>query len=209
MKKLNRIGDIFGYHSIDSDHLAIYLLDVTGHGVDSALLAVSVVNVIRSSSLPSVDFRLPGQVLGALNNAFPMEQFGEKMFTIWYGVFNVVTRVLRWSGGGHPDALLHRPDASDLERLCSQGPMLGMIQDIEFEESECSIDSTAKIFIYSDGAHEIQQSDGTFWSYDDFIEYMFRIANSNDTLQTLLDHVREMRGRDSLDDDFSAIEVNF
>jgi sigma-B regulation protein RsbU (phosphoserine phosphatase) len=202
-------GDIFGYHSIDSDHLAMYLLDVTGHGVDSALLAVSVVNVIRSASLPSVDFRLPGQVLGALNNAFPMEQFGEKMFTIWYGVFNVRTRVLRWSNGGHPDALLYRRDANNLERLGSLGPMLGMIQDFDFEESENSIESPARLFIYSDGAHEIQQSDGTMWSYDDFIEYIVQIGNSDDVLQMLLDHVRKMRGRDQLDDDFSAIQVSF
>lgn len=202
-------GDIFGYHAIDSEHFAMYLLDVTGHGVDSALLAVSVVNVIRSASLPSVDFRLPRQVLSALNNAFPMEQFGEKMFTIWYGVFNVRTRILRWSNGGHPDALLYRPASNELERLSSLGPMLGMLQDIEYEESESCIDSPARLFIYSDGAHEIQQPDGTFWSYDDFIEYMSRIGDGNDALQTLLDHVKQMRGRDHLDDDFSVIEVNF
>ncbi|MEQ9379407.1 MAG: SpoIIE family protein phosphatase, partial [Pirellulales bacterium] len=202
-------GDIFGYHSIDSDHLAVYLLDVTGHGVDSALLAVSIVNVIRSTSLPGVDFRLPARVLGALNNAFPMELFGDKMFTMWYGVFNVRTRVLRWSNGGHPDALLYRYDAANLERLGSLGPMLGMIQDVEFEEAESSINSAARLFVYSDGAHEIQQSDGAYWSYDDFIQYMLEIANCDDALQVLLDHVKNMRGSARLDDDFSAIEVNF
>jgi sigma-B regulation protein RsbU (phosphoserine phosphatase) len=102
---------------MDSDHLAVYLLDVTGHGVDSALLAVSVVNVIRSASLPGVDFRLPGQVLGALNNAFTKEQFGNKMFTMWYGVFNVRASVLRWSNGGHPDALLYRHNATPTLRV--------------------------------------------------------------------------------------------
>jgi serine phosphatase RsbU (regulator of sigma subunit) len=202
-------GDIFGYHSIDSEHLAVYLLDVTGHGVDSALLAVSIVNVIRSASLPGVDFRLPGQVLAALNNAFPMDQFGDKMFTMWYGVFNVRTRRLRWSNGGHPEALLYRHKAIDVERLGSLGPMLGMIQDFEFEESECAFESPGRLFIYSDGAQEIQQSDGAMWSSDDFIHYMFQIADGDDPLQTLLDHVKKMRGRDHLDDDFSAIQVSF
>src|SRR5262249_18384062 len=45
-------GDMFGYHWLDPDHLAIYLLDVSGHGVGSSLLAVSAVNVLASRSLP-------------------------------------------------------------------------------------------------------------------------------------------------------------
>ena len=44
-------GDTFGYHWIDEEHLAVYLLDVTGHGLDSALLSVTVMNVLRSKSL--------------------------------------------------------------------------------------------------------------------------------------------------------------
>ena len=44
-------GDTIGYHWLDDDHLALYLIDVTGHGLDSALLAVTVTNVIRTRSL--------------------------------------------------------------------------------------------------------------------------------------------------------------
>ena len=63
-------------------------------------------NVLRSQSLPQTDFRQPGQVLTALNNAFPSEKYGDKFFTIWYGVYQRSTAKLRWSGAGHPDALL-------------------------------------------------------------------------------------------------------
>ena len=124
------------------------------HGVDSALLAVTIVNVVRSASLPSVDFRRPSQVLAALNNAFPMEQFGEKMFTIWYGVFNTATRVLRWSGAGHPPALLFSAGARSPCFLDSFGSMAGMIDGADFEEQECTIEQYARLIIYSDGAQE-------------------------------------------------------
>ncbi|MEN9812676.1 MAG: hypothetical protein RL479_1362, partial [Verrucomicrobiota bacterium] len=66
-------GDAFGHHWIDPDHLAIYLLDVCGHGVGAALLSVTAGNVLRHGSLPSVDFRDPGAVLTALNEVFLME----------------------------------------------------------------------------------------------------------------------------------------
>jgi serine phosphatase RsbU (regulator of sigma subunit) len=202
-------GDIFGYHAVDDEHLAIYLLDVTGHGVDSALLAVSIVNVIRSASLPSVDFRRPGQVLAALNNAFPMEQFGDKMFTMWYGVFDTAARVLRWSGAGHPPALLFPSGACTPHMLGSFGPMAGMIGGAEFEEEECPIEQHARLFIYSDGAQEIELTDGAIWSLEEFFQYMSEICHSAEPLQALLDHVQQLHGREQLDDDFSAIEVLF
>ncbi|MCF8131138.1 MAG: response regulator, partial [Deltaproteobacteria bacterium] len=60
-------GDSFGYHWIDGDHFAMYLLDVCGHGIGAALLSISVINALRSESLNHVDFRKPGQVLAELN----------------------------------------------------------------------------------------------------------------------------------------------
>ncbi|MEI8191965.1 MAG: response regulator, partial [candidate division NC10 bacterium] len=62
-------GDSLGYHWIDKEHFAMYLLDVCGHGVGTALLSVSVLDMLRSQSLPDVDFRMPAQVLRALNRA--------------------------------------------------------------------------------------------------------------------------------------------
>ena len=44
-------GDAFGYHWIDGDHLAIYLLDVCGHGLKAALLSISAVHVLRNQTL--------------------------------------------------------------------------------------------------------------------------------------------------------------
>src|SRR5262249_52853256 len=65
-------GDSFGYHWVDDDHFACYLLDVCGHGVKAALMSVSAMNVLRAQSLPGCDFRDASQVLSALNNAFLM-----------------------------------------------------------------------------------------------------------------------------------------
>ncbi len=94
-------GDSIGYHWIDDDHLALYLIDVMGHGLDSALLSVTITNVLRSGSLRGTDMRHPDQVLAKLNDAFPSARHGQKFFTAWYGVYKRSTRLLTWSGGGH------------------------------------------------------------------------------------------------------------
>ena len=61
-------GDAFGYHDLDPEHFAVYLLDVCGHGVGAALLSVSALNAIRSESLPQTDFHDPAAVLAALEH---------------------------------------------------------------------------------------------------------------------------------------------
>ena len=102
-------GDCFGYHWIDPEHFAIYLLDVSGHGVGAALLSVTVLDFIRGQSLPNADFTIPSQVLVALNEGFQMQAHNNLYFTCWYGVYDLPRRVLEYASGGHPPALLVSP----------------------------------------------------------------------------------------------------
>jgi sigma-B regulation protein RsbU (phosphoserine phosphatase) len=87
--------------------------------------------------------------------------------------------------------------------------MAGMIDGAEFEEQECAIEQNARLFIYSDGAQEIQLAGGDVWSLDAFFEYLSGICHSAEPLQALLDNVRQLHGGEQLEDDFSVIEVNF
>ena len=117
-------GDMFGYHWLNPEKLAVYLLDVSGHGVGSALLAVSAGNVLANQSLPDTDFSKPGEVLKRLNDVFQMEKQNEKYFTIWYGVFDLPSRLLQFSNAGHPAPLLFNgPDreSAGLKSLASSG----------------------------------------------------------------------------------------
>ena len=206
-------GDTFGYYWIDEDHFVLYLIDVVGHGLDSALLSVTLMNVLRSRALADTDFCEPGQVLKALNDAFPMEEYGEKCFTMWYGVYQPSTSTLAWSGGGHPEALLFDGDSeqrAEPVHLESQGPMIGMMPCDEFESGRCHVKPGSSLFVFSDGVHEIHQPDGEEWPFDDFVDYLSQIRQSHDApIDQLLQHVRKLRGSDQLDDDFSMFEAKF
>ncbi len=204
-------GDSFGYHWLDDDHLGIYVLDVTGHGLGSALLSISVMNVMRAKSLPNTNFLVPGEVIGGLNEAFPLDNHGGKCFTIWYGVYNRQTRVLKYAGGGHPSALLYQtPGSTTPEQLESTGPMIGMISWPLFDTMETTVQPGARLYVYSDGVHEIHKSDGGEWRFDEFVEFLSQAQQSEGSPgEMLLQHVRELSGRQILDDDYSIIEARF
>jgi sigma-B regulation protein RsbU (phosphoserine phosphatase) len=202
-------GDTFGYDWLDGDHLAMYILDVTGHGLDSALFAVTIMNVLRSRSLPDADFRQPGQVLARLNDAFPMEQYGQKNFTIWYGVFVKPENKLRWSGGGHPEGIVIEPGGAT-KLLKSEGPLMGMMPWPEWETSEMTVEAGSRMYVYTDGVHEIHKVDGGEWTFDELVAFLSKPPDGDGSIMDHLHrHVCELHGSDMLDDDFSIIEACF
>jgi sigma-B regulation protein RsbU (phosphoserine phosphatase) len=208
-------GDSFGYHWLDNDHFAFYLLDVSGHGVGSALLSVSAMNALRSQALPQADFRAPGQVLGALNNAFQMDQQNGLFFTIWYGVYHKPSRRIDYSAGGHPPALLLNGPSVDqavLEVLEAGGPMIGAVPDLEFHTASTSLGAFAKLLLYSDGVYEIERTDKTMWPFNEFVEFMKQGPHddANDSkMDRLIAYDREIQGREEFVDDCSIVELQF
>ena len=203
-------GDAFGYHDLDAEHFAVYLLDVCGHGVGAALLSVSALNAIRSEALPHTDFHDPGAVLAALNKAFPMERQNDMFFTVWYGVFDRGTRTHRWAGGGHPPALLVSAGAPTPQRLDSDGPLIGAVEGLEFGSSETSIPPGGRVFVYSDGAFEISRPDGSMWPFDEFVATLTSPKEGPESpIDALVTRVRTVSQRDDFHDDFSMVELVF
>lgn len=201
-------GDMFGYHWLDSEHLAIYLLDVSGHGVGSALLAVSAANVLASGGLPGVDLRDPGPVVTKLNDMFQMDRQDGKYFTIWYGVYRPSDRKLSHCNAGHPPAFLHT--AAGLEQLEVDGPAVGMVPELPYDTRTADVPEGATLLVYSDGVFEIEKPDGKMWQYEEFVEHIGpELARGGDLIDRLHAFVRGVRGGGVLGDDFSMVRVRF
>lgn len=205
-------GDSFGYHWIDDDHFALYLLDVCGHGVGASLLSVAAINVLRSGAMAGADLRDPGAVLTALNAAFPMEQQNNMYFTLWYGVYQVSTRTLRHCSGGHPPALLLVPQlgrANSIEEILAPGMILGIVPDAEYKPGVCTIPRGASLIMLCDGTYEIRKLDGSMLEFDAFLGFMAEHGTKADAFELVLKWVRSLRGEGPLDDDFSLVRIRF
>jgi sigma-B regulation protein RsbU (phosphoserine phosphatase) len=206
-------GDMFGYHWLDEDHLSLYLLDVSGHGVGSSLLAVSVANLLGARSLPDVDLREPGQVLARLSDAFPMERQQGKYFTMWYGVYRRREHALAWANAGHPDALLFTgpaPATAAVHRLAASGPGIGIFAGFPYDTEVNPLGDYARLLVYSDGVFEIARPDGSMWKHSEFVEHVAGLLPADGPLMDpLLAAVRDMHGEALLADDFSVLDVRF
>jgi phosphoserine phosphatase RsbU/P len=206
-------GDCFDYYWIDDDHLAIYLLDVSGHGVGSALLSVSVLNILRSQSLPNTNFCQPAEVLKALNDSFQMSKNGDKYFTLWYGVYHRVSHQLVYGNAGHPPAvLISENDTTNihLQQLDSLDLPIGFVPDISFETVAFEVQENSTLYIFSDGAYEILQPDGNIWGFDSLMNLLISHRQTNgNNIHQILPQIMNFSSNKNLDDDLSLLQVNF
>ena len=203
-------GDSIGYHWIDDEHLALYLIDVMGHGLDATLLSVTITNILRAGSLMGTDMKRPDQVLAKLNDAFPSSRHGQKFFTAWYGVYKRSSGLLTWSGGGHHPSILLAPGARDPILLPSSGMIIGFMSEQEYPAESCEVAAGARLLIFSDGVFEILRDGEPVWDMEACIEYLTRRGTRGGALMDeLLAHVRALHGSHELADDFSILEACF
>jgi sigma-B regulation protein RsbU (phosphoserine phosphatase) len=211
-------GDVFGFHWIDEDHLAMYVIDVSGHGVGPALMGVSAMNLIKSGSLERAQVLDPTRTLQALNAAFPMARHDGMYFTIWYGIYNKRTRELSWSGGGHPPSFLLR--GGTLRRLESTTYMIGIVEDYDAPTERITIEPGDRLYLFSDGVFELHLKDGGIWGLDQLESFLAKNP-ADGVLDAVVAETRRVvldgRGQAdpgvgtavAWDDDFSLIEFRF
>ncbi|MBX2852287.1 MAG: SpoIIE family protein phosphatase [Phycisphaeraceae bacterium] len=205
-------GDLLGYHSIDDDHQAFWLLDVTGHGVGASLLSVSAGNAIRSGQL-NADPRDPAALVETLNNAFPMDRNNDKFFTIWYGVYQRSTRTLTYAAAGHHPATLIDAQGNR-QSLGVPGLMIGVIPDNKYQAQSIRVEAGSRLYLFSDGLYEVRGGENDKLLGLDGIGDLIKQANCGNSSKTRLEQVvssvHAYRGGEaSFDDDVSLLEVAF
>jgi len=205
-------GDSFGYHWLDEQHFAFYLLDVCGHGIGSALLSVAANQTLRTQALPGVDFRAPEAVLTALNQVYQMDYHNNLFFTIWYGVYEPATRSLRYASAGHPAPLLAQQSAVsgavEVQEIAAKGPALGILPIAKYTGYSCVIPRASRLFLFSDGTFEIGRPDGTMLEYEAF-QQLLCAPDTAGILQDVLQFARRTHGEETLEDDFSIVKLEF
>ena len=197
-------GDGLGYRRVDEDRLAIYMIDVTGHGLGSALLAVTALEFLRSRQVRDTDFGRPEEVLERLNRTFQMKDHAGKFFSCWYGVFSQKERTLTYANAGHPPALVLTQ--AGLARTEPGGPVLGVMPEIKVPITVLPFPPEAELYLFTDGLYELRDNKGGHGSYDEFVDHLETDAKSRRSVwPTILAWMDGARKRQTIDDDVSLI----
>ena len=157
-------GDGLNVIPLGDGKVGLYILDVSGHGVASALLSVTMSRLLSPPSEPSsilirhgdvwdrFDVTPPAEVADRLNRLFPFDSTTEQFATMVYGILNVATGEFRYVSAGHPGPV-HLPSGADPVILESRGTPIGLAEDA-YEERSVRLEAGDRLYLYSDGVPE-------------------------------------------------------
>ena len=151
-------GDGLNVVDLGGGRVGIYVLDVSGHGVASALLSVSLARRLTPPGDPSSilagpsGLAAPAEVAGTLDRLFPFDPATEQYATLAYGVLDVGSRGFRYVCAGHP-APAYVPAAGEARILEGNGYPIGLAEG-PYDEQVVTLHPGDRLFLYSDGIPE-------------------------------------------------------
>jgi len=203
-------GDAFGYGALNEDEFLVYMIDVSGHGAGAAMHSVAIMNLLRQRAVPGADMSEPTQLLAALNAMFPMDDHAGMYFTMWYGVFNRITRELRFATAGHHPAFLMTGDGGEALPLRTRGGLIGADPGTIYRSGTVPVPPEASFYLFSDGVFEIVTKEGVEWGLSDFLRLLLgRKPEGLNESTELFGQVRSLARAGGLDDDFSLLILRF
>ena len=199
-------GDLFGVASIDADHLGLYILDASGHGVAAAIRSASLMTFLRVENiLHLVGTYDPEKVLLEANRRFPLSEEGE-YFTLWVGQLHLPTRSLSYASAGHHGALISRTGRPSRWLTRPSSP-LGFDQAAVFANDRIALQPADRLFLLSDGIYEAASPTGEPWGRWRFQQAVE--AQQHSPLITTISHcfmeARRWQGQSNFSDDAAVV----
>ena len=194
-------GDIAGFFSFHEDHLGVYSIDVSGHGISSALMTARLAAYFSAHNQgQNVAYKLledgsyglqdPGKIAEILNDRLLQEIDTELYFTLAYTHVNLLTGVVDMVQAGHPHPVVFNA-AGDVAFQGTGGPPIGLVPDVPFETVQFTLKPNDRLFLHSDGLTECQNRQDVLLD-EDGLERILKKHSTGTGKELLADIVWEL-----------------
>ncbi|MGK0290305.1 MAG: sigma-B regulation protein RsbU (phosphoserine phosphatase) [bacterium] len=206
-------GDMLDLFPIQKDYVGFYVLDVSGHGTQAALLSVSVCqqlsnlikNIVQDANSDD-SFPSPKELVGQLASHFSDQQNRTgQYFTLLYGDLNTKTGDCRYVCAGHP-APLQYADGEAKEIKSEFGFPIGMFDWVDYQENYVKIRNQEALIFYTDGVIEVSRENEEY-GIDRFKDDLIHSIQGGKTLNEVLDQAQEWNDCKKFDDDVTILQI--
>ena len=203
-------GDYFDYFqgdAIGEGDLAVAVGDVSGHGIQAALLMASARASLRQRMVG------PGslaEIVGDVNDQLSRDvrETGQFM-TLFVCRIILADGVVQWVRGGHDPAIIYDPDTDSFSELGGQGLALGVAKGYDYNEYQQDLPAGRIIVIGTDGIWEAHDEQGRVFGKQAFRELIRKHSrdSSRNIVRAVLAAVEEFRGSVERQDDVTLVVI--
>lgn len=149
-------GDFFDVINLPNGKVGLVIADVSGKGVPAALFMMLSRTVLRSVT---GNIEEPGEVLTVVNDQLHEDNESCMFVTMLYIVYDPYKNELVYSSGGHDPPLLVHSDGSSVQLDLTDGMALGIVPDLKYQQSSCTLNRGDSVVLYTDGVTEAINTD--------------------------------------------------
>ncbi len=210
-------GDLVGQFRINEHTRAIYAIDVSGHGVASALMTARLASYLSGSSpaqnvaiapneLGIFSMRPPHEVCAVLNELLLREMDTDLYFTMCLAEIDLRSGRVRLCQAGHPNPAILRASGR-VDFLTDGGLPIGLIPDAVYQTQELRLDPGDRLVVYSDGVTECANPQGEFVGESGLADRLekSRLLGCTALLDSLVWDLEQFVGTGEFEDDISAV----
>ena len=200
-------GDYFGVTRIDSDHAGILVVDVMGHGITSAMIAVEVKMYYDMLSKRILD---PGMLITEMNKLIAKLMPPGFFVAGCYAVLNLKTLHMGYTHFGLPGPGVLR-GSGKYEKLPPCQVPLGIGDDTQYPQKDIFIKPGDRLLFFTDGCIEQKNNRGKLLGNQRFIAHFKKLvkAGSRDIPKDLYRFILDYSGSSKLNDDLAILLVEF
>jgi serine phosphatase RsbU (regulator of sigma subunit) len=208
-------GDFFSVSALSETKAAVFICDVTGHGIRAALVTAMIRALVEELKPIATD---PGMFLSKLNSDLCsiLKTTGSPMLTTaFYLVADWQTGILRYANAGHPKPLLVRRASRLVQPLANASghsePALGLFEDSPYQTTETPIMPGDLLMLFTDGLYEVLGPNEELYSQE---RMMLDVENrlpkpTAELFDTLLEAIRAFSVDHEFADDVCLVGMEY
>lgn len=169
-------GDLFDIIEVNEYQTVVYIGDISGHGVQAALMMTAVKSIINMIISTNKGDLSPSGILQRLNQILSAELFHDNYLTIFLCIIDTSAHIIKYFNAGHPPLIQFDTKTKEVETIDEGGSIpVGWSLQFDYEKEdegvvECSED---KIFmLYTDGIFECENEQGEQFGMKGFSEFL-------------------------------------